>query len=90
MASKPTFIVLDNAKIHHGLDDEITPRWLTMHNTSLVYLPPYRPELNMIEILWKQAQYHGREFVTWSKDSFRFEVAALLDGFGTKFQTNFN
>jgi hypothetical protein len=39
----------------------------------------------MIEILWKQAQYHGREFVTWSKDTFRFEVAALLDGFGTKF-----
>jgi hypothetical protein len=44
----------------------------------------------MIEILWKQAKYHGREFVTWPKDTFRFEVAALLDGFGTKFQINFN
>ncbi len=49
--SKPTFIVLDNDKIHHGLDDEITPRGLTLRNTSLVYLPPYSPELNMIEIL---------------------------------------
>jgi transposase len=47
--AKPTFIVLDNAKIHHGLDDEITTRWLTMHNATLVYLPPYSPELNMIE-----------------------------------------
>lgn len=87
--TKPTFIVLDNAKIHHGLDHEITTRWLTMHNATLVYLPPYSPELNMIEILWKQAKYHWREFVTWSKDTFRTEVAALLDGFGTKFQINF-
>ena len=36
--SQPTFIVLDNAKIHHGLDDEITPRWLT--GTSVNHVKP--------------------------------------------------
>lgn len=87
--SKPTFIVLDNARIHHGIDDEITRRWLAKHNATLVYLPPYSPELNMIEILWKQAKYHWREFATWSKETFRIEVANLLDGFGAKFQINF-
>ena len=85
----PTFIVLDNARIHHGLDDETTWRWMTEYNTFLCYLPPYSPELNMIEILWKQAKYHWRAFVTWSKDTLRENVRELLDGYGSKFQINF-
>ncbi len=85
----PTFIILDNARIHHGLDDSLTLRWMMEFNTFLCYLPPYSPELNMIEILWKQAKYHWREFATWSKESFRSKISELLDGFGTKFQINF-
>ncbi|WP_424218128.1 transposase [Azovibrio sp.] len=52
-------------------------------------MPPYSPELNLIEIVWKQAKYHWREFATWSKDTFRAKVSELLDGFGTKFQIGF-
>ena len=85
----PTIIILDNARIHHNLDESMTLRWMKEFNTFLCYLPPYSPELNMIEILWKQAKYHWREFVTWSKDSFRSKVSELLDGFGTKFQIDF-
>jgi len=85
----PTFIILDNAKIHHGIDDAITLRWMEEFNTFLCYLPAYSPELNMIEILWKQAKYHWREFVTWSKETFRDHVQNLLNGFGTKFQISF-
>lgn len=85
----PTFIILDNARIHHGLDDALTLRWMKQFNTFLCYLPPYSPELNMIEILWKQAKYHWHEFTTWSKESFRSKISELLDGFGTKFQIDF-
>ena len=85
----PTFIILDNAKIHHGLDDDITWRWMVEHNTVLCFVPPYSPELNMIEILWKQAKHHWREFVTWTKDTLCENVRELLDGYGTKFQINF-
>ncbi len=85
----PTFIILDNARIHHGLDDSLTLRWMKEFNTFLCYLPAYSPELNMIEILWKQAKYHWREFVTWSKESFRSKISELLDGFGSKFQIDF-
>jgi transposase len=53
----PTFIVLDHARIHHGLDETITRQWMEKFHTSLYFLPPYSPELNMIEILWKQAKY---------------------------------
>jgi hypothetical protein len=85
----PTFFILDNARIHHGLDPATKLRWMTEFNTVLCYIPPYSPELNMIEILWKQAKYHWREFVTWSKDTFRDKVRELLDGFGSKFKINF-
>ena len=54
----PTFFILDNARIHHGLDPATTLRWMTKFNTVLCYIPPYSPELNMIEILWMQAKYH--------------------------------
>jgi len=85
----PTFVILDNARIHHGLDDDTLLRWMNEHNTFLCYLPPYSPELNMIEILWKQAKYHWRAFVTWSRDTLHENVRELLDGYGTKFQINF-
>lgn len=85
----PTFIILDNAPVHHGLDTSLTLRWMKEFNTFLCYLPPYSPELNMIEILWKQAKYHWREFVTWSKDEFRSKITEMLDGFGSKFTISF-
>lgn len=44
---------------------------------------PYSPELNLIEILWKQAKYHWRSLVTWARKNLRKEVQALFDGFGT-------
>lgn len=47
----PTFIILDNARIHHDLDVSLMLRWMTEFKTFLVYLPTYSPQLNMIEIL---------------------------------------
>lgn len=52
-------------------------------------LPPYSPELNLIEILWRQAKYHWREFVTWAAKDLRKEVQALFEGFGTKFNFSY-
>jgi transposase len=62
---------------------------MTQHKVFLCYLPPYSPELNMIEILWKQAKYHWREFVTWTKETLPEKVRELLDGYGSKFQISF-
>ncbi|WP_157650281.1 transposase [Burkholderia ubonensis] len=38
----PTVIVLDNASIHHGIDDATRDRWLIDHKAVLFYLPAYR------------------------------------------------
>ncbi|WP_099116111.1 IS630 family transposase, partial [Xenorhabdus miraniensis] len=69
-----TFVVLDNARIHHGLEKEIERRWLQEHNLFLLYLPTYSPELNLIEIVWRQAKYHWRRFMTWTQETMEYEL----------------
>jgi transposase len=87
---KPTIVVLDNAKIHHGINEKTLHRWLVEHSLLLLYLPAYSPELNLIEIIWKQAKYHWRRFVTWTKETIDDEIAALLGGYGSKFEISFS
>ncbi|PQP03433.1 transposase [Burkholderia cepacia] len=86
----PTVIVLDNASIHHGIDEATRERWLIDHKAVLFYLPAYSPELNKIEIVWRQLKFRWRCFVTWTKETVDAELADLLAGYGTKFQTNFS
>ena len=45
-------LILDNARIHHA---KIIQPFLDEHKNrlQLVFLPPYSPELNLIEGLWK-------------------------------------
>ena len=88
-ADKFTFLVMDNASIHRNIDPEITSRWLVDHRFALLYLPPYSPELNPIEILWKHAKYHWRDFTSWTRDTLLQEVKTLLQGFGTKFHIRY-
>jgi transposase len=87
---RPTVIVLDNASIHHSIDQATLDRWFIEHKAFLFYLPPYSPELNMIEIVWKHLKYRWRRFVTWTKETIDAELAALLGGYGTEFQVNFS
>jgi transposase len=50
------------------------------------YLPPYGPQLNLIEILWKPAKYHCRRFVTWTKETIVAKIGKLLARFGSEFE----
>jgi transposase len=82
-------VVLDDASIHHAIDPEVHERRLREHRMQLFYLPPYSPELNRIEIVWKQAKYHRRNFVSWTKQTIDDEVGNLLGSYGIKFLINF-
>lgn len=84
-----TIVVLDNAKIHHGINPEKLDEWLVNHRLVLMHLPPYCPELNPIEIVWKQAKYHWRRFVTWTKEQLLEEVRNLMQGIGSTFKIGF-
>ena len=63
---KKKWIVLfvDNASIHHA---KKVKKYCEEHNIKLVYLPPYSPELNPIEFIWKRTKkvYH---MIQWNYD----------------------
>jgi len=59
-------LVLDNAKYHHA---RVLQPWLHQHRKLLtpLFLPPYSPELNPIERVWKLTRRlatHNRHFPT--------------------------
>lgn len=84
-----SIVVLDNASVHHAIPQDKVDQWLIEHRLILYYLPPYSPELNLIEIVWKHAKYHWRRFASWTADQLKSEVHALLDGFGSKYKICF-
>jgi transposase len=86
---KPTFVVLDNAPIHRHIDEEKIRTWLCDHQLILFPLPPYSPELNTIEILWKHAKYHWRKFASWAKPDLLREVNQIFQGYGEKFKIRY-
>ena len=47
---KPIVLVLDNASFHWAAEARFVAREL---NIELCYLPPYSPDLNPIEVLWR-------------------------------------
>lgn len=87
--TKKTVVVLDNAGIHHGAPMRERQAEWERKGLSLLYLPPYSPELNAIEILWKQAKYFWRRFLTLSGMALHDEVDALMRGFGTDYTITF-
>ena len=85
----PRIVVLDNASFHKGDSmDKRRRKWMGQ-GLFLYYLPPYSPELNRIEILWKQAKYFWRRFVSLKGGELLDEIESLMKGFGTVFTINF-
>ena len=50
-----------------------------------MYLPPYSPELNIIEILWRFIKYHWMEMTAFqSYTSMKEYVLRMLSEYGDK------
>jgi len=58
------------------------------HGLYLYYLPPYSPELNRIEILWKHAKHFWRRFAAKNGTDLLDEIQSLMRDFGSKFTIN--
>ena len=86
----PTIVILDNASIHTSkLFKSNIEKWETM-GLHLLYLPPYSPELNLIEILWREMKYRWFDLKAFSSfDTLWIHVKKLLDGFGLEYDINF-
>lgn len=55
--TKKTVIVLDNAPIHRSKLFKAKIRHWKNQDLYIFFLPPYSPELNKIEILWRFIKY---------------------------------
>lgn len=63
---KKILLIIDNAKYHHA---NLLKPWLEQNKRKieLFFLPPYSPELNPVELVWKITRYsetHNRFFPT--------------------------
>ena len=87
---KPCVVILDNASFH-------TSKKLLQHinkwgarGVILHYLPPYSPELNLIEILWRKMKYEWLPLSCYSSYSnMKNAVLDILDGIGSKYHIIF-
>lgn len=52
--SKPTVVVLDNAKVHTSRKVKERLGYWQNRGLYIFYLPPYSPHLNIIERLWRE------------------------------------
>src|SRR3989440_12663434 len=70
-AGRRVVVITDNAKYHHA---RLHKEWRENHaeDFALEYLPPYSPERNPIERVWKLTRrqcIHNRYFPRWRKSS---------------------
>jgi transposase len=89
--TKTSVAVIDNAPMHHSTDfcDKIN-EWAEK-GLFIMYLPPYSPELNKIEILWKFIKYSWIEISAYlSYENLVKQVEYILKNVGSKFCIDFS
>src|SRR5262244_1573698 len=87
---KPVLIVLDNAPVHTSAAFESRIESWQEQGLYLLFLPPYCPELNLIEILWRKIKYEWLPVSAYQ--SFKDLSEALnevLKGVGSKYRLSF-
>jgi transposase len=88
--AQQTYVFLDNAPMHRSQEFiEQIPKWV-QQNLIIKYLPPYSPELNLIEILWRFMKYYWLPFSAYaSVQSLYGAIAELLTRVGTEYTITF-
>ena len=82
---KKSYVWLDNAPMHRSKAFvRHIPKWVKK-GLIIKYLPPYSPELNLIEILWRFMKYYWLPFSAYASfQQLCKAVEAILQQFGTK------
>ena len=87
---KKSFVIIDNASTHKSKEviSNIS-KWMK-RGLIVKFLPPYSPELNCIEILWKKIKYEWLPLTAWiSFESLVEHVENILEKFGSEYRINY-
>ncbi len=88
--TKKTVVLIDNASIHRSEEFEDRIPYWKKQGLMIKYLPPYSPELNLIEILWRRMKYTWLPFSAYACFNALSEaLEAILSQVGSKYQITF-
>ncbi len=83
-------VVLDNASIHRSALFKSKELEWRAQRLYVIFLPPYSPELNLIEMLWKKIKYEWLPVTAYqSFQSLTDHVLNVLSGYGERYRINF-
>ena len=87
---KPTIVVLDNASFHKSKKFKSNiARW-SNRGLTLLYLPPYSPQLNIIETLWRFMKYIWIDYSAYlNSHNLLLYIQKIFDGYGQRYRINF-
>ena len=87
---KETVVVLDNASMHTNNKFKAKSDEWEKQGLTLFYLPPYSPQLNPIEMLWKHMKYHWIEFDAYvSIEAMKAYVEKVIIDYGKEYEISF-
>jgi hypothetical protein len=87
--TKPLVIARDNASIHRALAIPPALKLLEKKAIRLKFLPPYSPELNRIETLWRLIKHRWMALTWRTKEEMEQAVDHVLANFGDQFKMEF-
>jgi transposase len=81
---------LDNAPAHRGGEFEEELEELEKLGVSVMFLPSYSPELNLIELLWRKIKYEWLPLDIYGNyQTMCDELFEVLKGIGSKYRITF-
>ncbi len=88
--TKKTVVVIDNASIHTSEEFEDRLPYWKKKGLIIKYLPPYAPELNLIEILWRRIKYTWLPFSAYAcLNALSEALETILSHVGSEYQITF-
>lgn len=89
--TKKTIVILDNASIHKANLVKDKQKGWAEKNLFLQFIPAYSPELNKIEIFWKQMKHSWLEVPDYqSRDALYKAIFRVFNNYGSKYRISFN
>ena len=88
--NKKTVVILDNSPIHKSNKFMAKIQEWEEKDVYIFFLPPYSPEFNLIEILWRRIKYNWIPLdVYLCFQNLKERLSFVLNNFGTKYDIIF-